>query len=119
MMNEGIKKRLLSMTEQTELEEYQSWVMEGISTHVQTKPTEVQQLWALSGLSAESGEVNELFEKALRKDIPLDLDLVLDECGDVLWYLTALLGVCGLRLDDVVEHNIMKLNERRYGKATT
>ncbi len=106
------------MTEQTELEEYQSWVMEGISEHVKTKPLEVQQLWALSGLSAESGEVQELFEKGVRKNIPIDYTCVLDECGDVLWYLTALLGLCGVSLDEVIEHNISKLNERRYGKNT-
>lgn len=110
-------KRDITM-EKTELEEYQDWVMEGVSEHVKSKSPEVQQLWALSGLSAESGEVQELFEKAVRKNIPLDNARILDESGDVLWYLTCLLGLRGITLDEVIEHNITKLNERRYGKNT-
>lgn len=108
----------LNKIEQPIYDEYQKWVLEGISKNVLAEKVQMQELWALAGLSAELGEVAELFEKSFRKDLPMDYELVLDECGDVLWYLVALLTLSGLSFRECMEHNISKLNERRYGKVS-
>jgi len=97
--------------ETTELEEYAEWVMQGVSPKV--APTDVPR-WASMGMVAEAGEVIALFEKSWRKDIPMDRTMLMDEAGDVLWFLTAMVTASGITLDEVIEHNIIKLNQRRY-----
>ena len=72
--------------------------------------------WAASHLVCEAGEVMELYEKSLRKDIELDAEKVLDECGDTLWCLTSVLNSLGLTLDEAMRYNTVKLQERIYGE---
>jgi NTP pyrophosphatase (non-canonical NTP hydrolase) len=43
---------------------------------------------------------------------------VIDEAGDVLWYLSAVCGACGVSLEDAARGNIAKLRER-YGSTDT
>lgn len=101
----------------TELEMYQDWVAQHTSNKV---PKTEQLCWALMGLQAELGEVSEIAEKYLRKEGWIDHGdpRWIDEIGDVLWYLSALCNVLELRLDDVLDHNVEKLNRRVYGSTT-
>lgn len=77
--------------------------------------------WALSEIASEFGEVNELFAKAWRKgsktkDLLQDEEFINklgDEIGDLLWGVVALCNETGLYVDDVIAHNINKLNARR------
>ena len=39
---------------------------------------------------------------------------VVDDAGDVLWYLSAVCGACGVSLEDAARQNIAKLQDR-YG----
>ena len=96
------------------LEEYQKWVADGISLHIFKFDPTVKGLWATAGLTRESSEAMEIFEKAIRKDHEPDLARLTDELGDVLWYLTACAELNGLYLEDILDHNISKLNARRY-----
>lgn len=127
MDREADSERYGPMDNYTELEEYQLWVNLGISEHVIKSPG-VHLPWACLGLAAEVGEVVEIVEKGIRKNNLFEdiergnLNLteanrakLLDECGDVLWYLTALASLANISLDDIMEHNIEKLNTRRYG----
>jgi len=94
----------------TELEEYQEFVAKLTSN----KPNDMV-AWAVAGLVAEAGEVSGVLEKAWRKKGHLeaeDIDKLFDELGDVLWFLTATANALSLSLDDVMMHNINKLNER-------
>lgn len=72
----------------------------------------------MSGLAEETGEVNGLFKRELRK-LPKDLarctkEHYVEELGDVLWYLVGVLYSQGLTLDEIWQYNIQKLEER-YG----
>ncbi len=67
---------------------------------------------ALSGLAGECGEVNELYTKAVRKGEEVDPLRMKDELGDCLWFVTRLAAHCGYDLDDLIEHNVHKLQER-------
>ena len=70
------------------------------------------------GLAGECGEVMEQVKKAWRvhKDAwALSEERVFkiqDELGDVLWYLTRCADVMGLSLEELMEANMEKLNER-------
>jgi NTP pyrophosphatase (non-canonical NTP hydrolase) len=64
------------------------------------------------GLAGEAGEVVELVKKHLGHGHQLDVDLVVKECGDVLWYLATIADACGVSLEDVAQRNVAKLKAR-------
>ena len=64
------------------------------------------------GLAGEKGEVIDHIKKHLFQGHALDRNKVIDEAGDVLWYLTNLLTEVGTTLEEVQEHNIDKLYAR-------
>ena len=69
-------------------------------------------LYAL-GMSGESGEVADEVKKVLFHDKPLDGDKIINECGDVLWYLDRMLMCVGATMADAMQANADKL-ARRY-----
>jgi NTP pyrophosphatase (non-canonical NTP hydrolase) len=104
-----------TVEEKTELEEYQEWV-EQTTSHV--VPKGLRGWWAATILSCEAAEVLELHEKSLRKEgscMVEDKNKVMDELGDTFWSLAAVANAYGLTLDEIIEHNIQKINERVYG----
>ena len=64
------------------------------------------------GLSGETGEVVEHVKKHLYHGRDLDLDMVAEELGDVLWYVAALCTTLGLSMDGIAFENLSKLRER-------
>lgn len=71
--------------------------------------------WAILGLTSEVGEVSAVLEKAWRKQGYLDeaaIQKLFDELGDVLWYLAAVANSLDFSLDDIMMHNINKVNLR-------
>lgn len=69
-------------------------------------------LYAL-GLTGEAGEVAEHIKKHLFHERTLDDgSALLNECGDVLWYLDRLLRALGYDLEDAMEANTNKLDAR-------
>lgn len=67
------------------------------------------------GLAGEAGEVANLAKRILRGDAPDDLrDRVLDELGDVLWYVAVTALDLGASLSEVAGRNVEKLR-RRHG----
>jgi NTP pyrophosphatase (non-canonical NTP hydrolase) len=65
------------------------------------------------GLAGESGEVIDYLKKVYFHDHPLNKEKVIDELGDVLWYISSLAFVHDIDLDEIAEYNIQKL-EKRY-----
>jgi len=64
------------------------------------------------GVNGEAGEVAELYKKAFRKgDLP-DTERVIDELGDVLYYIARLSGFLGYDLTEVMSLNMIKLRAR-------
>ncbi len=71
----------------------------------------------LLGLVGESGEVAEKFKKIYR-DNQSQLDTVQlkeieKELGDVLWYLQAMCNYLGLSMEEVAQHNLDKVLDRK------
>jgi NTP pyrophosphatase (non-canonical NTP hydrolase) len=70
------------------------------------------------GLSSETGEVGDAIKKYIIYGQPLDVDNLIEECGDILWYLSLMVSACGSTLESVMEQNIAKL-EKRYPEKFT
>jgi NTP pyrophosphatase (non-canonical NTP hydrolase) len=64
------------------------------------------------GVAGESGEVADMIKKHLYHGDKLDLDALIKEMGDVLWYLACLSHVLGVPLSKVATDNIDKLRDR-------
>lgn len=70
------------------------------------------------GLAGECGEVVEIIKKYYYHDIDL-LHKIVDELGDVLWYVSHLASALDIPLGDIAVHNIDKLRVRYPEKFTT
>jgi NTP pyrophosphatase (non-canonical NTP hydrolase) len=77
---------------------------------------------AALGLTGEAGEVADIIKKSQYEGGRLDILHLIEELGDVLWYLTFLAGTFGWTLDELASLNIEKLKARKpevYGKVRT
>lgn len=64
------------------------------------------------GLNGESGEVIDILKKALFQGHELKKDKLVEELGDVLWYIVECVDTIGMTLEDVANANILKLVKR-------
>lgn len=71
--------------------------------------------YTILGLANEAGEVAGKWKKAIRDEVPRDvvIEQLKSELGDCLWYAAQLANEAGLNLDDIAEHNLTKLNNRK------
>lgn len=69
-------------------------------------------LHGLLGMCTETGEAQDMVKKALIYGKPFDKINVLEECGDVLWYIALALDACGFTMEQAMERNIEKLKKR-------
>jgi len=66
------------------------------------------------GICGESGEIAEYFKKFYRGDfVTPDYTLIRKELGDVLYYLAMLCNQLGMKLEDVMQVNLNKLDDRK------
>lgn len=108
MFGSGSTGRSSDTTDDT-IEHYQDWVWNT------TTPKEGDNggWWACSGMAAEAGESLALFEKSYRKGVPVDRDTLMDELGDVLWFLVATCNMMDIDFKDVLMNNVHKINTRQ------
>jgi len=71
-----------------------------------------RELHLVAGLASEAGEVCAVFQKSSYKGLPIDLNNLKEELGDVLFYTTALANKYGFSLDELMHSNIEKLTQR-------
>ena len=67
---------------------------------------------AAYGLNGEAGEVIDILKKHEFQGHELDMEKVLDEGGDVLWYLALLCEAADTSLDSLMQMNMYKLKKR-------
>jgi len=87
---------------------YSQWVEGKIMTEGDTRLIE-----NTLGLIGESGEIAEKIKKLLRDNTRVEAQDIIKELGDVAFYLTALANYFGSSLDEVLELNMIKLNDRQ------
>ena len=64
------------------------------------------------GLCGETGEVSDVIKKHLFQGHELDVDKIVDELGDVCWYIAILSKSLNVDLETVMKKNIEKLMKR-------
>jgi len=74
-------------------------------------PKRREKEYLMLGLMNEAGEVGGAFKKEIRDRID-NTDLIIDEMGDVLWYLTRLCDVYNIKLSELMVNNMDKLFHR-------
>lgn len=83
--------------------------------------------YAILGLAGECGEVVEEYKKAMREMTPEQVleqnwtrERLIDELGDVLWYLSKIADILDVPLSQVAARNMTKLEHRKkHGKEKT
>ena len=69
-------------------------------------------------LSSESGELNDALVKHICYNQPLDIENIIEECGDLLWYIALILDHCNIDMEVCMAENIEKLKIRYPEKFT-
>lgn len=64
------------------------------------------------GLSTEAGEILDAYKKSRFYGRSLNVQNVIEEAGDIMWYLALLADFYGHTLEDIMEANIQKLSKR-------
>lgn len=91
--------------------EYQKNV---IRTMNQSLSYREQLINAMMGINGEAGEAMDILKKVLFQghDLGINKAKIIEELGDVLWYLTLATITMGYTLSDVMDENIKKLTKR-------
>ena len=66
----------------------------------------------LMGLNGEAGECIDILKKHFFQGHELDKDKLIDELGDVLWYIAETCEGLGVTMEEVAIRNIGKLRKR-------
>ncbi len=74
-------------------------------------PKRREKEYLMIGLMNEAGEVGGAFKKEIRDRVD-NTELIIDEMGDVLWYLTRLCDVYDIKISELMVNNIDKLTQR-------
>jgi len=74
-------------------------------------PKRREKEYLMLGLMNEAGEVGGAYKKEIRDHVN-NTDLIIDEMGDVLWYLTRLCDIYDLKISELMMNNIDKLLNR-------
>jgi NTP pyrophosphatase (non-canonical NTP hydrolase) len=64
------------------------------------------------GLAGEAGEFANLIKKIAAHGHDISSEELMDELGDVLWYLAEAATACNIKLEDIAQYNIEKLKKR-------
>lgn len=67
---------------------------------------------AALGLTGEAGEVADLVKKCYYQGHDLDMDAIVEELGDVAWYIALACQALGFSMEEVLRMNIEKLQKR-------
>lgn len=91
------------------INEYQALAMRTLNPALDEKDVLIN---GVMGLCGESGEAIDIVKKHLSQGHALDRDALIEELGDVAWYLAETAHALGVPLEDVLARNIEKLRAR-------
>ena len=74
-------------------------------------PKRREKEYLMIGLMNEAGEVGGAYKKEIRDSVD-NKELIIDELGDVLWYLQRLCDVYGVTISELMTNNMDKLFNR-------
>ena len=85
---------------------------EALSTMRSDLPYELVCSNMCMGLAGETGETIDIFKKHIYQGKELDINDVIEEIGDILWYVANLCNVNKITMRECIESNIEKLRKR-------
>lgn len=91
------------------INEYQQLAMRTLNKNI---PEEEIIINASLGLCGEAGEVADLIKKNRYQGHPLNSEDLINELGDVAWYLAEAATALGIDLEEIFVKNIEKLKKR-------
>ena len=91
------------------INEYQKLAMTTLNPALSEKDVLIN---GVMGLCGESGEAIDIVKKHLAQGHPLDREHLINELGDIAWYLAETATVLGIDLEEVLQRNIDKLKAR-------
>jgi len=74
-------------------------------------PKRREKEYLMIGLMNEAGEVGGAYKKEIRDKVD-NTELIIDEMGDVLWYLQRLCDVYDIKISELMVNNMDKLFNR-------
>lgn len=77
-----------------------------------------REVHACMGIQTEAGELCDVYKKYLFYNKPIDRTNVIEEMGDLLWYMALLADSVGTSLEECMIRNIAKLRARYPEKFT-
>lgn len=89
--------------------EYQQLAMTTLNPQLDSKDVLIN---SVMGLCGESGECIDIVKKWLAQGHELNKEKLIDELGDVAWYLAEAATALGVSLESVLQHNVDKLKAR-------
>lgn len=99
--------------------EYMQLALRTDSTPVEYADRAAQMSWstfrlvhASMGISGEAGELIDTIKKTVFYGKEPDYENLVEEAGDLLWYVAILLDACGVTFSDAMLANIEKLRKR-------
>lgn len=87
----------------------------GGEAHSRLSAAHLELLHASLGITGEAGEVADAVKKSIFYNRPLDIDNIVEELGDIMFYVQAMAGLVGSDLESVIEANYTKLAKRYPG----
>lgn len=91
------------------INEYQELAMRTVNPDLDKKDMLIN---SVMGLCGESGEAIDIVKKWFAHGHELDTEHFKKELGDIAWYLAEAATAVGVKLEDILEANIEKLNKR-------
>lgn len=93
--------------------EYQKMAMTTLNKELSKKDVLIN---SVMGLCGESGEAIDIVKKWLAQGHELDKTKLLNELGDIAWYLAEAATALDVSLEDILQANLEKL-KKRYPKG--
>lgn len=78
----------------------------------QLQPSDAYLIHMAMGISGEAGELLDSIKKATIYRKPLDLENIIEELGDIEFFLEGIRGNLGISRDQVIATNVGKLSKR-------
>ena len=88
----------------------------GESIRAELTPEDCHRLHMAVGISGEAGELLDAVKKATIYRKQLDIANIVEECGDLLFYISGMLDSIGVDIESAMASNVSKLSIR-YGKT--
>ena len=95
----------MSMT----VNEYQQLAMATLNCNLNQKDILIN---GVMGLCGEAGEAIDIVKKHLAQGHALDREHLIEELGDIAWYIAEVASVLEIDLEEVFSRNIEKLKKR-------